>query len=506
MWAGVTGPGLTISPRRLEESTWPDYDAECGGATVQRGVRSAAGQTTAAVLAAVVLVICAAGRPGPQSATAAGSVAQLPTTQDRHMVVESGGKVYVMGGWIGGVGTNRVDAYDPATNQWTRRADMLTARFSFGAARDGSGRIYAVGGVAEGAGLTDLAERYDPATNVWTPIPALPEAIAAQAMSELPNGDVLVAGGQTWAVSDRAYIYSVTQGRWTPAHAMSAPRYAIAGTLASNGRVYVVGGSTTLVEEYDPTSDTWATRAPMLAGRYTPTIIADAGRLYVFGGLLEGSFTRPLATTEVYDPLLNQWTALAPMATARSHAGAARALPGWLLSIAGDGESTQLDSVEDYAVSTNTWGAGVPDQPTPTPTATSTPTLTPTATHTLTPTLTPTPTATPGVCAPRPPITLDTTRPAFGQLRVVLTAMTLPATPTNWLRRIRFDRLDNARVTIRGFVDREQPFTIELSDRPRQVIVAATWRAQGPYTIRLTVEDDCNPPWRTFVGAGAAAF
>jgi hypothetical protein len=94
---------------------------------VQRGVRPAAGRTTAAVLAAVILVTCAAGPPGPQSATAAASVAQFPTPRDRHMAVASGGKVYVMGGWIGSTGQKRLDVYDPMTNQWTRRADMLSA-------------------------------------------------------------------------------------------------------------------------------------------------------------------------------------------------------------------------------------------------------------------------------------------------------------------------------------------------------------------------------------------
>ena len=46
-------------------------------------------------------------------------------------------------------------------------------------------------------------------------------------------------------------------------------------------------------------------------------------------------------------------------AKARSHAGAGRALPGWVMSIAGDGTSGELSSVEDDTVTSNTeQGAG----------------------------------------------------------------------------------------------------------------------------------------------------
>lgn len=177
--------------------------------------------------------------------------------------------------------------------------------------------------------------------------------------------------------------------------------------------------------------------------------------------------------------------------------------------------------IEVRSIATLTPTATATDTATATPTLTLTPTASPTftasATMPLTATATgtaaaiasPTPpstaTPTPGVCAPRPPVNVVTTTPAYGRLSVVVLANTLPATPSNWLRRIRFERLDNASVDVRTIASQQRPFTIELPDRPRSVGFLVTWATPGPFTARLVVEDDCGE-WRTFVGAGANAF
>jgi hypothetical protein len=119
---------------------------------------------------------------------------------------------------------------------------------------------------------------------------------------------------------------------------------------------------------------------------------------------------------------------------------------------------------------------------------------------------TPTPTGPQGTCTPRPPVTIQTARTAVGQLSVVVTATTLPATPSNGLRRIRFERLKNALVTIRTFTDQQTPFVVELPDYPRQVAFSVSWKTPAVFTVNFTVEDDCAPPWRTFVGASPQAF
>jgi N-acetylneuraminic acid mutarotase len=59
---------------------------------------------------------------------------------------------------------------------------------------------------------------------------------------------------------------------------------------ASNGRLYAIGGNTaagvtTAVEEYNPTTNTWAAKANMpTARRRLGVAAASNGRLYAIGG------------------------------------------------------------------------------------------------------------------------------------------------------------------------------------------------------------------------------
>jgi len=55
--------------------------------------------------------------------------------------------------------------YDPSNNQWTRKADMPTARSGITAGVLG-GRLYVFGGEAP-SGTFYENEAYDPETNVW---------------------------------------------------------------------------------------------------------------------------------------------------------------------------------------------------------------------------------------------------------------------------------------------------------------------------------------------------
>jgi hypothetical protein len=56
-----------------------------------------------------------------------------------------------------------VEEYDPATDTWTRKADMPTARDSLSTSVV-NGKIYAIGGAMSGDGVSlSIIEEYDPA-------------------------------------------------------------------------------------------------------------------------------------------------------------------------------------------------------------------------------------------------------------------------------------------------------------------------------------------------------
>jgi N-acetylneuraminic acid mutarotase len=80
------------------------------------------------------------------------------------------GKIYAIGGALtypGGPPLSTVEEYDPATDTWTRKADMPTAR-AYLSTSAVNGKIYAIGGTlinpAWYRGISTV-EEYNPATN-----------------------------------------------------------------------------------------------------------------------------------------------------------------------------------------------------------------------------------------------------------------------------------------------------------------------------------------------------
>ena len=101
--------------------------------------------------------------------------------------------MYAVGGYAGTilrwVGT--VEAYDPATNAWTTRATMPTAR-SHVALAAVNGKLLAIGGENFSRAL-DFLESFDAAANTWstkTPSPV----VFSRAPAAVVNGKVYVFG------------------------------------------------------------------------------------------------------------------------------------------------------------------------------------------------------------------------------------------------------------------------------------------------------------------------
>jgi N-acetylneuraminic acid mutarotase len=203
--------------------------------------------------------------------------ADMPTAR---MFLSAGavnGKIYA----IGGVNANMitlptVEEYDPATDKWTKKADMPTAR-AFLSTSVASGKIYCFGGSAK-AGMKangqptkeiflSLVEEYDPATDKWTKKADMPNGRAGLSTC-LIDGVIYALGGQTASgenviPTERPAILSVMEKYdpatdiWTKMADMPTSRYAIA-TEVVNGKIYVFGGSEDAqkacpkVEEYTP--------------------------------------------------------------------------------------------------------------------------------------------------------------------------------------------------------------------------------------------------------------
>jgi N-acetylneuraminic acid mutarotase len=216
-------------------------------------------------------------------------------------VAELNGKLYAVGGHgeSGVLGT--VEAYDPLTGAWETRASMTTVRSGLAMAAL-NGKLYSFGGGNQG-GLLATVEEYDPQTDSWTPMPSMPTART------------------------------------------------LLGAAALNGKLYAIGGHTgntaaalTTVEELDPSTGIWATKAPMATKRFGLGIVAGGnGKLYAVGGFYPRTSTLPQSEyptniVEEYDPSTDSWTSVATMPTAR-HGLSTAVLDGVLYAVAGEGPS-----------------------------------------------------------------------------------------------------------------------------------------------------------------------
>jgi N-acetylneuraminic acid mutarotase len=108
------------------------------------------------------------------------------------------GKIYAIGGWRepDNLPVSAVEEYDPLTDSWTQKTDMSQARFALStSALDG--KIYVIGGVIAsnmGGPSVSTVEEYDPATERWTPKTDMPTA-RSYLSTCVVNGKIYAIGG-----------------------------------------------------------------------------------------------------------------------------------------------------------------------------------------------------------------------------------------------------------------------------------------------------------------------
>ncbi len=210
--------------------------------------------------------------------------------------------IYVVGGstmnlWCNDTALGTVQAYDPATDSWSTKPDLLTPRLSVGLGVDSVNHLlYAVGGATVGPDFIALpsVEVYDPATGVWTPKQRLNIPRSAPAVAAV-NGKIYAIGGEK---EDNGVVDTVEEfdpdanggfGAWkTKASRMPHPRLQSAAAVVDD-KVYVMGGFTadgiiSTVDVYDPALDMWTTDVPMPTARRLLGAAAVDNTIYAVGG------------------------------------------------------------------------------------------------------------------------------------------------------------------------------------------------------------------------------
>jgi len=193
------------------------------------------------------------------------ALAPMPTKRGSPVAAAVGDRIYVIGGATTPPGSKEtavhparphvslgtVEEYDPATNTWRQRTSMPTPR-NHATAGVVNGKIYVIGGRIGGAFITsgssnvDVVEEYDPATDAWGSARAkMPSARSAMA-SGVHGGRIYVTGGEgqnaQMMYTFRALeAYDPAGNSWTVLPSLPVSRHGLAGAVLGS-RLHVVSG------------------------------------------------------------------------------------------------------------------------------------------------------------------------------------------------------------------------------------------------------------------------
>ncbi|KAK9810368.1 hypothetical protein WJX72_009543 [[Myrmecia] bisecta] len=233
------------------------------------------------------------------------SLADMPEPRTGFATAYLNGSIYVIGGFKSeaneqsGSPEKCTLVYDTVADKWSQRACLSEARAESCAAVV-DGKIFALGGLGSKAAPLTSIETYDPASNAWTKVADLP-ILRLQSACASVGKTILIAGGYMPAsgknpAQDLANVtaFDTVSLKTTARQPMQYARYDLALVALPNDRVVALGGGNHLpsgtqvglhfVEEYNFNEDVWVEKAPMDTQRFSfGAAYIDEG-VYAFGG------------------------------------------------------------------------------------------------------------------------------------------------------------------------------------------------------------------------------
>jgi N-acetylneuraminic acid mutarotase len=250
-----------------------------------------------------------------------------------------------------------------------------------------NGKLYVFAGLAPGWKPMALVFEYDPAADKWAQKKPMP--LSSHHVAFVGHNDKIYAfggfklpesGPAAWVPLDNAWEYDPANDVWKALAPMPSKRGAAAAAVV-NGKIYVVGGVglpegsketglhpmraqgvTGRVDEYDPATNAWQTKASMPTPRNHHVVAAVNNKIYAIGGRIGAAFITAgtnIDVVEEYDPAMDTWGPLkARMPTARSASGSG-VHNGRIYVAGGEFQDSRMLAafkvVEAYEPATNTW-------------------------------------------------------------------------------------------------------------------------------------------------------
>ncbi len=241
---------------------------------------------------------------------------------------------------------------------------LNTGRTGQAAALLPNGTVLVAGGEDSGGNVLASGETYDPTAGKFTVMPnSLTQGVTGATATLLPDGTVLFAGGSTDGTASGATgvaeIFDPIAQTFTQlSSALATPRYGATATLLATGKVLIAGGengSGTLnsMEIYDPVAQTFNAIGDILAVAREG---ATATRLYSGQILFTGG--SGLSSAEIYDPAAHTSTLLTnSMTVDRTNHAAVLQPDGNVLIAGGTSSGNAVATVELYNTAAQTFTA-----------------------------------------------------------------------------------------------------------------------------------------------------
>ncbi len=251
--------------------------------------------------------------------------APMPTPRSGFAIAVYQNKIYCIGGMTGdseifvsGI-TGITEVYDPATDKWATNSSMPTPRADL-CASVVNGTIYCIGGkkywgVEESYQELNVTEAYNPATDSWTKKSPMPIPVLG-CTSAVLDGKIYVTGGSRhfqlgWdlATVGSTQVYDPENDAWsTRASLPIAESYGAAAApsgVTAPSRLYYVGGSnethySSVTYVYYPQLNVWITGASIPTPRVYLALAVVDDILYAIGGFDGENW---LDVTEQYVPI-----------------------------------------------------------------------------------------------------------------------------------------------------------------------------------------------------------
>ena len=245
--------------------------------------------------------------------------------------------------------------YDPTTRIFASTGSLNIGRTYASATLLPDGRVLVAGGQEEGPQTVAVAEIYDPATGAFRLTSSLNQHRSGHAAVVLPDRRVVIVGGNQTTTPGfgiclgSVELYDPDAGKFDPTAEMQFCRSGPRAVILNNGGVLISGGSGNKAELFNPETGTFSAAGDMTTVRssHTATLLPD-GQVLLAGGSTD---TGPVVTNsaELYDPDSGTFRPTTSMNSPRQQHTATLLPDGQVLVIGGYEGYANLSSAELWA-------------------------------------------------------------------------------------------------------------------------------------------------------------